>query len=424
MVNSSVIKLSFIALLCVGFSCTSVSYEKEVLSDYYWEIQSLKQRATEPDQSSEALRELGAIYLRTWNFEEGYSALSMAAGQNRSDSRTWLYAGLAKELVEGGNSSLEHYMNAPMLTSSSIYNLIMRGRIAWLTEKQLLAHAIESISQNEESEDKFDENKLVVLPLECSSNLAGDNSIGAGLSELISSNLQQIPNMLVVPPQHGRLLFHHLKGDYTDSASLAGELANFFSAGQYIYGNCTVSSNDEVELQLFVHNRGEEKFEELGISGRFSDISNLENDVIEWLLTYLRVYLPDRERRITASGLDQVSFMLFSEAVHNEDEGNLAESIALLDEVIDLSPVFRVANSKREHLRNKLLAMGNQPADLIQIISQLESADATNSLYHNRIRVVGNGLGAKVAIGSDARKLPPGGVGELPLPPSPSGNNR
>ena len=69
-----------------------------------------------------------------------------------------------------------------------------------------------------------------------------------------------------------------------------------------------------------------------------------------------------------------------------------------------------------------MLAQGADREELLALVYQLESYDATPYLLEARLLNMAGSIGSGYVPGQDNRKLPPGNVGELPAPPRPVDN--
>ena len=111
-------------------SCSGTTPHSESLSENYWEVQALRMQSGKPALRDQALRDLGAVYLRTGRFETAEEILAQVSG--RKDPQVWFYRGLTQELLDHKDEALALFMQDSSLTDNSIYSQATKGRIAWL----------------------------------------------------------------------------------------------------------------------------------------------------------------------------------------------------------------------------------------------------------------------------------------------------
>ena len=171
-----------------GLGCAATNPQKESLSEYYWEAQNLRQIADNTPRGTEALRDLGVIYLRTGYFEKGYDALSLSLVRDRSDPKRWFYSGLALELLERPDPALATYERFLSLSSSSIFTRATRGRVAWLRGTRDQEH-FEQLLRRETvpSSDSLAPNTYAVFPLDCTTgpNWQGELGLASAKSSAV-----------------------------------------------------------------------------------------------------------------------------------------------------------------------------------------------------------------------------------------------
>ena len=140
------------------------------------------------------------------------------------------------------------------------------------------------------------------------------------------------------------------------------------------------------------------------------------------LIDELQIWIPNRERRLPLTGIEQDAFLAFSQGIRLEDQGNLEMSLSQYRRTLRLSPNFTLVEQKIEALIDKTLARGEGKAELLALINRLESQLPTQHLLNARLHRLGSTINAGTIPDQDTRKLPPGNIGELPAPPRPAGN--
>ena len=82
----------------LGLSCSSL-VQREAPSEFGWEEEQLQANVGANFEKAASLRDLGVIYLRTGRHKEAVAPLTQSINEDRSDPKTWFYAGLTRELL-------------------------------------------------------------------------------------------------------------------------------------------------------------------------------------------------------------------------------------------------------------------------------------------------------------------------------------
>lgn len=411
-------------ILMLGLSCRTLSPQREALSEYYWEVQNLRMQAGKASESTQAWRDLGVIYLRTGHFEEADDVLSRAIAQDRSDPKLWFYAGLTQELLDRQEAALATYEQAPMLSATSLYSQAMKGRIAWLQDEQLRRTLEALLAQDAlPPPDRLSPGSYTVFPLVCQGGRAEYADLGKGLSELISRDLDQLRGIDVVEPGSVRKAFERASAmqGRTDMARPVW-VGRLLGAGKIVGGTCAISVDDRIEVDLVLRDLIEDRVITVSAQEHLEDVPLLEKNLMDKLIDELRIWLPNRERRIPVTSVSLEALVAYSQGLAREDAGDLEQSAAFYRQALALYPRFTLAAVRTEVVENKILARGADKKDLVDLVVRLESYAVTPYLLDTRLQYLGRSIGSGFIPGQDTRKLPPGNVGELPAPPRPVGN--
>ena len=407
----------------IGIACKTIDPHEESLSDYYWEIQNLRMQAKHGSLSTEAWRDLGVIYLRTGYYDEAEEVLSRAIAQDRSDAKLWFYAGLAQELNGKKNAALVRYQQAPTLSFTTLYNQAIKGRIAWLQDESLLSSidrsAVED-SLNVQGQSRAD--TYAVLPLHCQGAPPEYAHIGKGLSELISRNLDQLRDIDTLDPFQVRKVERSAVSKGLMDQDRDDLMARVLGGRRIVRGVCKISSDLNSNLELEIHDLVGNEVISIAVEERLENTSILESTLMNQLIDALRIWVPNRERRLPLTAINLEALAAYSQGLDLEDEGNLEQSLRFYRQSLLLHPPFALAESKIESVRHKILAQGNNKEELIDLLVKMEAFMAAPHLVNARRTQLGQSMNAGITPGPDTRKLPPGNVGELPMPPRPTGN--
>ena len=413
---------TLVLLLSVwGFSCTTAHPKREALSEYHWEVQTLRMEIGTSSTGAQALRDLGVIYLRTGHFEEAQDVLSRALVYERLDPKIWFYQGLAQELIDSTKAALTTYERYPYLSESSVYSRAMQGRIAWLKDARTRLEMAASLAQDSiPSSEGLSPKIYAVLPLACAS--AGDefSVLGTGLSELLSRDLGQVRGIEIVEPRRVRMALDVVSGPpgRTDVAPHV-QVGRLLGAGKIIEGTCRVSRDGRIVVELVHRDLIEEQVISVSGEGRLEDVASLEKKLFDGLLEQLGIFLLNPDRTIQAS---LEALMAYSQGLTHEEAGQLERAAAFYRRAVAHAPRFVLAAIRQEAVEDKMLAQGADREELLALVYQLESYAATPYLLEARLLNMAGSIGSSYVPGQDNRKLPPGNVGELPAPPRPVDN--
>ena len=416
----------YLFLISIVFlSCTPTEIlQKNSLSDQYWRIQTLRMEANSDVRATGALLELGLIYLGTGYFEEANDAFTLAISKDRSNPKLWFYSGLSQELLGNRSEALSRFKRAPGRSQQSVYSQAIRGRIAWLEEFALL----QKVGDLHESESPSTlrsglENLHVLRPVQCITSLDQYANLGLGLSALIAHDLDQIQGIDFFDIDLTRLAFNRAPNiNQSNIDEQAKWSASLFDARKFISSTCDISANEEIDIGFTIFDLETGNSISIDFSGDLQNIAELETNMIDQLLTDLRIYVPNRERRMPVAGMPLDALVDLSNAIYQEDQGNFPESINLFERAIRRAPNFTTGRIKLERAETRQLSAGISNEDILQLLQRLEATSSIDLLMTNRSVNAQNYLNSGFFPDQGARKLPPGAVGELPLPPTPTGN--
>ena len=414
----------FLCSVC-SLSCSSTNDSpREAMADYYWRAQVLRMEANSDTRATKALLELGLIYLKTGNLQEANEAFTLAISQDRSNPKLWFYSGLSQEFLGNRTEALSRLKRAPGRSQNSVYSQAIKGRIAWLEEFELLEN-VANLANSEEAIDPGStlRNLHVLKPINCNSAIEELDELGLGLTTLIAHDLDQIQGIDFFDVGLTRIAYEQSSG-LPESAVKEQALwaAKLFNARKFISNSCDISPDGTIQLEFNIIDISTENEITLSLSENINNISELETSMIDNLLSELRIYVPNRERRMPAAGLSLEALKLLSDAIRFESEGEFSRSIQHYDQVLRMHPNFTTARVSYEKVSTKELSLGKSNAELYELLYRLESTSSNSNLLSIRSQNARSGFNKGFFIGPEARKIPPGAVGELPLPPNPTGN--
>ena len=186
----------FILLFC----CCSCSPNLFVgtLSDYEGSISELQARLMADPADAEALRDLGAIYLRARQFAEANNYLEQAFSHNPDDPKTLFNLALANESLARRDTALRLYEKFAELPRLSPYRRLMEGRYEWLT-RSILRDQMRQIALKEPLDTDVTSPRIVaVFPFVYHGSNDRYEPLARGLAELVSVDLANVSDLRVV----------------------------------------------------------------------------------------------------------------------------------------------------------------------------------------------------------------------------------
>lgn len=409
-------RLTWILLLLIpmlGLSCRTADVQREALSDHYWEVQTLRLQASRAASRTQALRDLGVIYLRTGHFEAAHEVLTTAQAASRGDAKLRLYTGLAQELTGNEEAAFTTYQRAPSLSGTSIYSQAMRGRLAWLQEA-LTRRRLDAMQGQTIPPDSLSETLYAVFPFECE-GAAAYTVLGRGVSDLVSHNLDQLQSVEALETSRVQETLAMTGGDNRRVAQLLG-------AGNIVEGTCTVDAGGQIDVALHYVDLLNDQRESVTGQDQVANIFALEARLVDAFIETLQLWVPGRARRVQVPQSTLPVLMAHSRGLAHEAAGRLGDAAAAYSEALTLDPRFIPADVRYDVVEQKLLAQVTDDDSYIALVEWLEANVALSAMLDARHRTLGRSLDAALVPGLDDRKLPPGNVGELPVPPRPVGN--
>ena len=414
---------SLLIVILLTASCTTLSTQQESLSDYYWEVQQLRLRAGKASGDVDALRDLGVIYLRTGYYQEANDVFAQAIELDRTDPKLWFYMGLSQEMLGDEQGALAVYNQAPTLSNVSVYSKAMKGRMDWLQAKTLDYGSGALGNQNGVLSGSIADDVLLVLPFECQGRGVEYTDLGKGISQLIGHNLGQIQGVDLVNHSlvnEARRQFREQENN--DDIDESVWIARRLGASKVVEGTCEIATNDRISINIFLEGVLTNDRVAINAEDFLQNITALESTIMNRLLEGLLVWIPNPERRTPLNGVNLETLLAFSEGLTSEDEGDFDRSIDNYNQALTLNPRFVLAEVRLDAVSNKILARGTSPDDLKNLLVYIESLIPLQGLLNARLGQAGQAMSSGYVPGEDARKLPPGNVGELPTPPRPDGN--
>jgi tetratricopeptide (TPR) repeat protein len=410
--------------LSMGLGCGTSNPHRELLSEYYWESQNYRYSGGGDDAGAVALRDLGVLYLRTGYPERALDVLTRSLAQDRTDPKRWLYAGVAQELLGRKTAALATYERFLSLTSGSIYTRVMRGRAAWLRDATTTESLVEAARSTDTVQFRAEASgRYAVFPIDCVSDRSQFASIGIGLADLLSYEMESLRNVDMVEPHLVRLAYN-AAGEAVNRPGTTRPVwaGRALGAARILGGSCQIASNGTLEIDLVLRDLNSGEVYSVSGTNQIDQIAALEQDLIRDLATQLRIWIPDRENQGIGRRPTLDAFLAYSNGLVSEGNGDYEASYALYSQALANHPSFTLADVRRTEVENRLLARAETPDDFIELVVRLEAIAATDGILDSGITQLESTLGSSFMPGQHGRKLPPGSIGELPTPPNPVRN--
>ena len=434
MVSSARIVLCVTACLLLA-SCTTIRLDED-LADYSSEITRLLGELLADPQSGNAMRDLGAIYMRTGNPVEANEYLQNAYSRGNRDAKTLFYLGLANENLGKTRTALRLYEGYSDLSTLSPYRRLMQGRYAWLVREAAHSEMQQRLSEEAAISDaEVSPDIVAVFPL---TYLGGDDRyspIGRGLAEMMTIDLQNVSQIRVVERARLQALVDELELSATDRVdqSTAPRLGRLLRAGKIVGGTYNVLSGENLRLDAsFVETVSSELYDLPPQTDALNNFFRLEKQIVFSLLDELGIELTEAEQaqieRVPTQNLQ--AFLAFSRGLIQEDQLDFEAAARSFQRASTIDPSFSVASVRSA----QAVSLGDAAGASFNV---LESATLIEpnfgppiDLMASRIDHLGTGVGAAMTPGPDSRKPAEEAAGAgvtltelLPPPPPPPGRN-
>ncbi len=407
----------------LGLSCSSL-VQREAPSEFGWEEEQLQANVGANFEKAASLRDLGVIYLRTGRHKEAVAPLTQSINEDRSDPKTWFYAGLTRELLGDPVQALRIYEQSPHRSGSTLYSHAVNGRIGLLKLD----------NQRRSLQSMYDERSLppvnslrdgtfALFPIVCRGPSSRDTILGLGITDLINFHIDELRDFSAIDTDITELALRlATSADTAPEMSKPETAARALKAGSLLGGTCVLDSNNQMQVDLVFRDLINNTTLTVSASESVNNVLALENTLVDSLIFELGVFAPNRNRNITTVPGGYDAIIAFSQAVELKRKGRWTEAILYLQQALLHSPRLIIAEARIENLSNFILAEATTKKDLLRLLLRLESRMILPELLDARMYGHAWSAGYGVIPGQGSRRLPPGNAGELPAPPTPVRN--
>ena len=413
-----------IALGC--FSCSPTLFTGE-LSDYESNISELQARLMSDPQDADALRDLGAIYLRARQFGQASSYLEQAFAIEPDDPKTLFNLGLANETLAKRDTALRLYEKFVEVPRSSPYRRLMEGRYAWLS-RRILRDQVEQIAANEPPTNADVSPRIVaVFPFRYQGNDDRYAPLSRGLAEFVSVDLANVQQIRVVERIRLQVLLDELdlaQSQYIDAAT-APRVGRMLGAGRLISGAYNVLGRENLRLDGAYFES--ETSNVLALDSQSDALRNLftmQKAFVFNLINEMGIELTPQEReQIEFIPTENIqAFLAYSRGLREEDAGAYGMAAGFYRRASQLDPDFTLAVERAERAES-LESTDMEIDELVAQTGDIESMQTFGiDLLELRIGILNQEIGNTFLPGEETREPgveTSGGGSMLPNPPNP-----
>jgi len=396
-------------------------------SVYAEEEAELEAQLAETPSDGTALRDLGAIYVRTGRPTKAYDHLKEAYRRMPTDPKTLFFLGLASEQVGRRNAALQLFQTFDEVPADSRYHTLMQGRYEWLVRQDARQTMQELVAQEkarstENLTDRIDRQAVALMPLQYNGTDARYQPLGRGLAEMMATDLAQVDRVTVVERVRLQALLDELKLAESEAvdASTAPRVGRLLGAGRLVGGSYVIADGDRVRLTLDLADVLDGSVRPVtSEDGRLDNLFRLQTQIVFDLVDAFGVELTAQER----DAIEQVptrdlqAFLAYSRGLLEEDRGNFQAAREQFQQAAQIDPAFRPAAQGAARTQG-LSAAGGSAAQAVAAAVPPPGPTPTERLLQRRMQTM---MGADPTLTSPEQQIEQITILEdlLRLPPPP-----
>jgi tetratricopeptide (TPR) repeat protein len=426
----SVLCAAFLAVILAACSSPSVSLEEDPAA-YEDQVGRLQARLSERPDDAKALRDLGAIYMRTQRPARAYDALKKAFSYQPNDPKTLFYLGLASESVGKRQAALRMFKKYGEVSPASDYRTLMEGRYEWLVRTQVKEDMRDLLAREREIADQqVSERVVAVLPLEFQGADEQYKPLGRGLAAMVTTDLANVSRLKIVERIRLQALLDELElaqTEYVD-ASTAPRVGRMLGAGRLVGGSYYVTTDERLRMDVTLASIGSSvQFPDIdGESGQLRDLFRLQKQLVFRIIDGLDVQLTPRERakieEVPTENLQ--AFLAYCRGLEDEDRGDFGAAERHYGRSQTLDPGFEAPRQRKSKMEG-LSAAGGSPQNAMASATQAQSGTTSIDLLDQRLR----NMGFNVSLSPEPSREPAqesdtASPEALPPPPDPPPSDR
>ena len=375
-------------ILVVGaMACAPQSRLQEDSQDFQEEVARLERKIAENPSDTRALRDLGAIHVRTKRTAKGHRYLRKAFTPDQNDPKTLFYLGIASERIGKRQTAQRLYAKYADVPEDSRFRTLLRGRHEALVRREI-RQKMSALMVQEKTLNTFP-NVVAVLPLIDQGDNERYASLGHGLSKIIAADLANVEEFTLVNRFRLQSLLDEIKLSQSEyiNPSAAPRIGQLLGAGRVVVGTFNVSDNETLRIDLALVDSDETAGAVHNLktySGALNELFQLEQRVTFRVVDQLGAELSAGEReqieRMPTRNLQ--AFLAYSRGLAAEAQGNYEAAAQAFQQAQELDPGFSQAADKQEAAAG-LSAAGEGTTQALQAAPDLSSLSQQVDLTKN-----------------------------------------
>ena len=331
--------------------------------EYQRAVAELSEAAIKNPYSAEGFRELGVACFHTRKFEQAIVALERSRSLEPNDGRTLFFLGFSHEQLGNYAEAIRIYGEYRRRTLLDPMSRQLQARISRLALQQAELEVRQAIAQEQDRTlAKVQPNTLAVLYFRNVSERKELNPLLKGLTSILITDLGKVRSLRLVERAKLETLLREIEMSSSEvydrvSAPRAGRI---LGAARVVIGGVTTTATSlmQVDAGIIQSATSVSTVKPVRVTGRLSDILQLEKQLVFGLIEQLEVRLSETEREEiqklpTESTL---AFVSFCRGLDYADSLRIPEARQALQEAVRLDPGFEEARRELETLSTPVLA--------------------------------------------------------------------
>lgn len=397
-------------------------------------IADLEEEAARNPDDTQALSDLGVLYLRVDSVRSAAQVLERAYEGGADDAQTVYFLGLAREKQGRTQDALALYKQYPEVSRRSEFRSLMRGRYDNLVRQQARQEIAQLVAREDSLEaaaEALSPEVVAVFPLSYRGSNERYAPLGRGLAEMVLVDLAQVERLQVVERIRLQALLQELelaRSEYVDSET-APRTGRLLRAGRVTGGSYDVLADEDLRVDAQLWSAEDQALSSVDAqTGTLDAFFEVQKALVFELLRTMGIALTPEEQeqieRIPTQSLQ--AFLAYSRGLEDEDAGNYQAAQGHYQEAAELDPEFQEAGAKADEMQG-ISSTAGPPESALQSALPLAPPPApTVDLIGDRIRNLNTGIGTSATPSTGERQPAEEGAAttspSLPDPPGPPGS--
>ena len=432
------VTILFFASSLFWLGCATTKNQKKSIGQFQNEIRKLTARVKSDRNDMAAWRDLGAICYEANLLPRAKKFLTKAYNLDKTDPKTLYYIATILESEQKAEQALRFYKNYTQVSRLSPYRKKMEGQYL-LLNRQMMRQEMKSLLEQEMQLTLTEDSKktVAIFPLKFEGDQSDYATLGKGISEMIITDLSQVPDLQVVERIRLQALFEEMalgQAGIMDESTLP-RVGKLLGAGKIINGSYNLQGKKQLQMDVAfwdVYQGQEPAFARMG--DNLDNLFKLEKDLVFGIIKSMGIDLTPAERekiqRIPTKNMQ--AFMAYCNGLDMEDSGRFEAAAQYFQKANKLDPNFQAAGEKATKTESlAAVARGNTNTKTATSRKQNQNQKSpirNQTLVSNRLQTLSTSIGSTFIQGQDSREsaeeVQNTGVSvfdDLPLPPEPPG---